>query len=224
MHHVNGSGGLSNPGMLAVDAEDNLYVPESGKLRVLRFDHSSLPRGAEDCAPNGLPASPPQPTVFISRLGSKGITAPAGIARDPSCSTDSSNCWAVTNVLAGTSLGGDSNAIYWFDGEGNALPEKGPVPSGDFNPFGLAVAPNGDVFFIDIGLACDNNGCDTVNDGGALYKVSFSGGTPSTPVKIASGMNFPTSVTVCDAGNQVCPEPDSQAMPVTQPTPGQGGG
>jgi len=85
------------------------------------------------------------------------------------------------------------------------------------------VAPTGDVYFIDLGLVCTNSGCDTVDDGGALFKVSFDNGTPSTPVKIASGLNFPTSATICDASTQVCPEPVSQNTPVVQPTAGEGG-
>ena len=221
-HHVNGSGGLSNPGMMAFDPGDNLYVPESGKLRVLRFDHSVLPSGPEDCGPNGLLTPPAQPTVFISTLAPVGIGAPAGIARDPSCSTETSSCWAVTNVLSGTSLGGAAGAVYWFDDQGNPMPDKGPI-SGKFSPFGISVTSSGNVFFIDIGLTCTDSGCDTVTGGGGLYEVDFTDGTPGTPVKVASGMNFPTSVTICDASERVCPVPLSEATPVTQATPSEGG-
>jgi hypothetical protein len=222
-HHVNGSGGLSNPGMMAFDPEDNLYVPESGKVRVLRFDHSVLPSGPEDCGPDGLLDPPAQPTVFISHLTPIGIGAPAGIARDPSCSTETSNCWAVTNVLSSTTLGGDGGAVYWFDDAGNPLATKGPIAKGTFSPFGISITPSGNVFFIDIGLTCNDSGCDTVTGGGGLYEVDFDGGTPGTPVKIASGMNFPTSVTVCDANTHVCPEPTLDATPVAQATPSEGG-
>jgi hypothetical protein len=223
MHHVNGTGGLSNPGMMAFDTNDNLYVPESGKLRVLKFDHAGMPSGPQDCGPNGLLTPPAQPTVFITPLETMGIFAPAAIARDPTCSTDTTSCWAVTNVVSGTNLGGNANAINWYDDAGKPLSGKGPVPKGNYNPFGLAVAPTGDVFFIDLGLVCTSSGCDTVDDGGALFKVSFDNGTPSTPVKIASGLNFPTSATICDASTQVCPEPVTQNTPVVQPTAGEGG-
>jgi hypothetical protein len=226
-HHVNGTGGLRNPGMMAVDADDNLYVPESGALRVLKFDHASLPSGPADCGPDGLLTPPAQPTVFISRLapmGVAGIGAPAGIARDPSCSTATSNCWAVSNVTSGTLLGGDTAAVYWFDDTGMPLATKGPVPKGDYNPFGLAVAADGDVYFISLGLVCSGTDCDTVTDGGALYHVTFADGVPAAPVKVAEGLNFPTSVTVCDPSTHVCPEPVLEATPVVQPTAGSGGG
>ncbi len=213
-HHVNGTGGLRNPGAMAVDPEDNLYVPESGNFRILKFDHSSLPSGPQDCGADGLLVPPAKYKVFI-----QGAGVPAGIARDPTCSTETTNCWAVTNILS--SLG--PNAISWFDDAGHATKVKGPVPKGPYSPFGVAVSPTGDVFFIDIGLTCGTNGCGTLDDGGGLFKVTFTNGVPATPVKIAEGLNFPTSVTVCDTSTQVCPVPVSQATPVIQPTPGGGG-
>ena len=220
-HHVNGSGGLSNPGMMAVDPQDDLYVPESGALRVLRFDHSVLPRGPEGCGPDNLLTVPY--TVLVAQVVPGAILAWSGIARDPSCSTDTTNCWAVTNVLSGTALGGIGDAVYWFGDDGKPIAGKGPIPKRDYQPFGISITASGDVFFIDIGLTCNSSGCDTVDDGGNLYKVSFANGMLSAPVKIATGLNFPTSVTVCDPSERACPGPVSQATPVTQPTAGEGG-
>jgi hypothetical protein len=40
-----------------------------------------------------------------------------------------------------------------------------------------------------------------------VFKVSFADGRPSTPQRIAGGLSFPTSATVCDASQQVCPIP-----------------
>jgi hypothetical protein len=220
-HHVNGTGGLLNPGTMAMDPQDNLYVPETGAGRVLRFDHSVLPQSAAECDADGL-LSPPAPyTVFIE----KGLGPLAGIARDPSCSTDTANCWAVSEILSGTSLGTSFNAVYWFDDAGMPFPGKGPLPRGDFTPFGLAVGPDGDLFFVSTGLTCTLNpfGCDTIDDGGGLYHVTFANGVPSAPEKIASGLNFPVGVTVCDASEHICPEPVLEATPVVQPTATGGG-
>jgi hypothetical protein len=214
-HHVDGTGGLRNPGAMAVDPQDNLYVPESGSARVIRFDHASLPSGPQDCGPDGLLVPSAPYTVFIRSAG-----IPAGIARDPTCSTATTNCWAVTNILSG-SLGG--NAVNWFDDAGHSTKAKGPIPKGTFSPFGVAVTPTGDVFFIDVGLTCSSSGCGSLDDGGGLFKVSFTDGHPSPPQKIASGLNFPLGVTVCDASTQVCPVPISEATPVIQPTPGSPG-
>jgi hypothetical protein len=192
-HYVDGTGGLKNPGTMAVDPAGNLYVTETGARRVLRFDHASLPQSAEECGPDGLRQT--TPTVFIHN-----VDTPAGIARDPSCSTDTSNCWAVTSIIGG-------NSVNWFDDVGNLTTVKGPVPPGAFNPFGIAVSPNGDVFFVDIALKCGADGCGTQGGKGGVFKVSFTNGTPSTPQRLAGGLSFPTSVTLCDASQQTCPLP-----------------
>src|SRR5581483_147848 len=52
-HHVDGTGGLRDPGTLAVHHGD-LYVPETGAGRVLRFRHDVLPRSAAECGPDGV--------------------------------------------------------------------------------------------------------------------------------------------------------------------------
>jgi hypothetical protein len=201
-HHVNGTGGLRNPGLMAVDPADNLYVPESGNARVIKFDHSVIPSGPQDCPGNVL--DPPAHFQVFARAG-----IPAGIARDPSCSTATANCWAVTNILSSMPppLGGGA-AINWVDDTGHLTHVKGPVPAGAYSPFGVAVGPTGDVFFVDIALRCDDSGCGTLSGQGGVFKVSFTpDGQPSAPQQVAGGMNFPTSVTVCDSSTQVCPEP-----------------
>ena len=210
-HHVNGTGGLRNPGLMAVDPQDNLYVPESGNTRVIRFDHSVIPSVPADCGADGLLSPPARFTVFIRA----GAGVPAGIARDPTCSTSTTNCWAVTNILSGTPLGGGS-AISWFDDAGHLTTVKGPIPSGSYTPFGIAVSPTGDVFFVDIALICGTSGCGTVDGQGGVFRVTFTGGQPSTPERVAGGMSFPTGVTVCDASTQVCPIPRPVAA---TPTP-----
>jgi hypothetical protein len=211
-HHVNGTGGLKNPGLMAVDPEDNLYIPESGRSRVIRVDHTAIPSTPQDCGPDNLLVPNAAFTVFINGAG----TIPSGIARDPTCSSVGSNCWAVTNVLS-NALGGA--AVSWFDDAGHPTTVKGPIPRAGVSPFGVAISPNGDTFFVDIGLTCGANGCDTIDGGGGVFKVTFTGGVPSPPVRIIGGLNFPTSVTVCDASQQVCPEPASAATPIIQPTP-----
>jgi len=220
-HYVDGTGGLEDPGLMAFDPAGNLYVPESGASRVLRFDRSVLPTSVEQCGADGLLSPPASYEVFIPP---GVILAPAGIARDPTCSTDTANCWAITNVISGA-LGG--NAVVWFDDSGTEITKahpgptgqvKGPVPkSGGLSPYGIGITPGGDVYLIDIALTCNGNGCGTISKGGGLYKVTFTNGQPSTPVKLAGGMDFPTSITLCDASQHVCPMPQQLLLPT--PTP-----
>ena len=188
-HHVDGTGGLQNPGTMAVFRGD-VYVPETGAERVLRFRHQSLPRSATDCGPDGVLTPRPQFDVFIK---DPNVALPSGVARDPT-----THGWAVSNIIGG-------QAIAWFNDDGSPHTGKGPLPSGDYNPFGLAVAPNGDLYFVDIHLICDPTGCGPANLGGRVLHVTFKHGVPSTPQAIATGLNFPTSVTVCHGPD--CPTP-----------------
>ena len=76
-HHVDGIGGLRDPGILAADKQGNIYVPEPGATdpatgqapgfgRVLKFIASSFPTRAADCAPpTNMPTTPVRCEVFI---------------------------------------------------------------------------------------------------------------------------------------------------------------
>ncbi len=193
-HHVNGTGGLRNPGTMTVDPDDNLYVPESGATRILKFDHASLPQNAQACGSDGLLTPSAPYTVLTPTTG-----VPAGVAWDPTC-----KCLAVTNIVAGF-LGGP--LIAWYDTSGNPMHGRGPVPNGKFNPFGVAVTPTGDVYFADIALVCDSNGCNPGDKAGGIYKVTFTNNSASAPEAIDTGLDFPIGVTVCDPSKQTCPEP-----------------
>jgi hypothetical protein len=188
-HHVDGSGGLQNPGMLA-SFQGDIYLPETGAGRVLRFRKDVLPRTAADCGADGLLTPRPTPEVFIQ---DHSIGFPGAIARDPI-----TNGWAVSNVIG-------NPAVAWFNDDASPNPAKGPLPSGAYNPFGIAIAPDGDLYFVDVHLTCDANNCGNVANNGAVFKVTFDNGEPATPMVIATGLNFPSSVTLCE-GND-CPFP-----------------
>jgi hypothetical protein len=214
-HHVDGTGGLRQPGDLAVDRNDNLLVPEAGAIdsnglpagRVLRFEHSSLPRRASDCGPDGLyPRSRIQVSVFVQ--GSlTDLPFPIALARDPIC-----HCWAIASTI------GDP-AIQWFDDSGRPVPGHGTVPGesiaqigqdpNGYNPFGLAFAPDGTLYVIDIHIQCSGllTNCGPTKDGGRVLRVPMDHGQPAPVQVVASGYNFPTSVTTCDPDRTVCPSP-----------------
>ncbi len=214
-HHVDGTGGLRQPGDLTVDEQGDLLLPEAGALqgglpggRVLRFDHRSFPHNAADCRPDGLyPRDRLRFSVFVQ--GSLSLLPfPIAIARDPRC-----HCWAVGSTI------GDP-AIAWFDDQGRPLPGRGVVPGESFaqigqdpngyNPFGMAFAPDGTLYFVDIHIHCRGplTGCGPTPQGGRVMKVVFTHGAPGAPTPIATGLDFPTSVTVCGVGEESCPHPD----------------
>jgi hypothetical protein len=236
-HHVDGTGGLQQPGTLARDGSDNILVPVDTTIvdpatggvlpagKVLSFTHSSFPATAAACH-NSVDGSnqntaadsfhQAQSTTFIT--GSPAfLPLPAGIARDPVC-----GCWAVSDVIG-------SPAVAYFDNSGTPLPRvvptgSGPVGSPNFNPYGLAVDPMGNLFLVDIHLTtgCNPempNSCMGVNIGpqdsaGQLLEFTFPNATagPSGPATaIGTGYNFPVSVTSCNPQTQTCPSPGPQA-------------
>ena len=103
---------------------------------------------------------------------------------------------------------GGGAARFWFKNYGARDPSKGPLPPGNYNPYGLAVARNGDLYFVDIHLvASPGGGFGPADNGGRVFKVTFAHGRgmPSLPQPIATGLNFPTSVTICTGHD--CPTP-----------------
>jgi hypothetical protein len=208
-HHVDGTGGLRQPGMLAVDDKTgDLMVTEAGSEtgliggQVLRFLHDSLPRSVADCGPDGLyPRSSLHTNVFVQGDPSF-LPFPGGIARDPSC-----ECWAVSSII------GDPSIVWVHDDgtptgrsiPGEAIANVGQDPNGA-NPFGIAFAPDGTLYAIDIHIRCTAPlvGCGPASGGGRVLRVDPGS---SQFVVIAQGYDFPTSATVCVPGPQLCPAP-----------------
>ncbi len=209
-HHTDGTGGLAQPGMMALADNGDLLVPNVGTSSVLRFAHSSMPTSASQC-PNGIY---PRPKVKVTAFVT-GLSFPAGIAKDPTC-----DCFAISSYIGNPS-------IRWVTQDGQPEPGRDPVPGetiaqlgtdpNSYNPFGMAFAPDGTLYFIDIHITCkDNmigNGCGPANYGGRAMKVTFSHGVPSTPTVVHAGFDFPTSVTVCVPATQVCPYPTGKIVP-----------
>lgn len=213
-HHTDGSGGLAQPGMMALADNGDALVPNVGTSSVLRFAAASLPANASEC-PGGIY---PRSKVTVSNFVS-GVSFPAGIAKDPTC-----DCFAVSAYI------GDPG-IRWVTGSGQPEPNRDPVPGtsiadlgknpDQYNPFGMAFAPDGTLYFIDIHIACTGTltGCGPADYGGRVMKVTFTNGQPSNPVAIATEFDFPTSVTVCVPSKSVCPYPNGKIVaPLSGPS------
>ena len=165
------------------------------------------------------------PTVFIDGLAS-GLPFPGAIAWDPPC-----GCWAVDNIFFGLV------AVEFFSTSGQALLSPAPIPAnyatpssalasnlvpglqipaGTVNPFGMAFDRQGDLFVVDIGVGVDVPGtiksgglqAGPMNNAGRLLEYKFDAPIPGLPTVIASGENYPVSVTTCDTGVYAhCPAP-----------------
>ena len=221
-HHDDGSGGLAQPGMMALADNGDVLVPNVGTSSVLRFAQSTLPTSAAEC-PGGIY---PRPKLSISNFVAN-LSFPAGIAKDPTC-----GCFAISSYI------GDPS-IRWVTSDGKPEPGRGTVPGttiadlgkspGQYNPFGMAFAPDGTLYFIDIHVTCTGplTGCGPASYGGRVMKVTVANGQPSAPVAIATGFDFPTSVTICVPAKAVCPYPKGSfkaplSGPAENPAPDAG--
>lgn len=212
-HHTDGSGGLAQPGMMALAPNGDVLVPNVGTDSVLRFAASSLPTSAAQC-PNGVyPRSKVHMSTFVH------VAFPAGIAEDPVC-----GCYAVSSYIGNPS-------VIWVTADGKPEPGYGSVPGttvedlgknpNQYNPFGMAFAPDGTLYFIDIHVVCKGflTGCGPGNYEGRVMRVTVTNGQPSAPVTVASGFDFPTSVTVCVPSKQACPYPTGTGVaPLSGPS------
>jgi hypothetical protein len=208
-HHVDGHGGLLQPGDMSVDpATDDILLPEAGSPtggiggRVLRIAHTSLPQSAKDCPGELYSSAQLHVSTFVHGT-STFLPFPTAIARDSTC-----NCWAIATVI------GDPS-VAWVHDDGSVVPNRS-IPgeplaqvgrAGGFNPYGLAIAPDGTVYLADIHIRCSAPlvGCGPGNHEGQILRASP--GALATPIAIASGYDFPTSVTVCVPRETVCPDP-----------------
>ncbi|HEY6319630.1 MAG TPA: hypothetical protein VI462_17295 [Acidimicrobiia bacterium] len=223
-HHVDGTDGLSQPGMMDVMPNGDLLLPQGGSPtggipgQVTRFDHTSLPTSASQCPGGVYPRSQVRTSTFFQGSGSF-LPVPSGIATDPTC-----HCYAISSIF------GDPS-VAWVDGNGQPIASRpaltgepldqfGHDPTG-YNPFGMAFAPDGTLYFVDIHITCQGAGlgnCGPENAHGQVMRVSFGPGEqPSVPQVLAGGFDFPTSATICVEGTGTrCPFP-THATPPPRP-------
>lgn len=225
-HHVDGHDGLRQPGAMALAANGDLMLPQAGAPSgfggsILRIDHQSLPKSAADCPGGTYPREKLRTSVFFQGTADL-IPFPMAIARDPVC-----RCWAVDTAFG-------NPAFVWIDDSGKvvaghptiageSISELGKDANG-FNPFGMGFAPDGTLYFVDIHIECKGqlSDCGPANGKGRIMRVRFDRGAPQPPEALAEGFSFPTSVTVCVPGEQVCPFPDRATPPPRKTTRAEG--
>jgi hypothetical protein len=204
-HHVDGTGGLRDPGQMQADGKGDVFAAEAGSGRVIELHAADIPTSPAQC-PQNMRSPLIDPTTFID-AAANGQGFPLGLALDPTC-----GCWAVGDVIGGA-------AVAFYDTGGHPMSRPSVPASPDYNPFGLAFTPDGALYFIDIHLQHNPDGSFGPGDNaGGVFRVSFVGTTPQAAVKLTGGYNFPTSVTTCDGTRQVCPLPASALPPDTTTT------
>ncbi len=230
-NHTDGSGGLSQPGMMTALPNGNILVPQAGSAsggfpgNVLEFDHQSFPSSAAQCPGGTYSRSAIRSSVFFQAT-TDPLPVPMGVALDPTC-----GCYAISSIFGG---GTDNAVIKWFtkDGTpvdrpsitGESLATFGSDPNG-FNPFGMAFAPDGTLYFVDIHITCQGTltNCGPSDYQGRVMSVRFGPGrVPGAVTTVSGHFAFPTSVTICVPGRQVCPYPSHRTPLPTPESPSEG--
>ena len=202
-HHTDGTGGLAQPGMMALADNGDVLVPNVGTSSVLRFAASSLPTSAADCPGGVYPRSKVHVSTFVK------VPFAAGIAKDPTC-----DCFAVSSYIGDPSIRlGDRRAASPSRGGARCPGPRSPTSArapGQYNPFGMAFAPDGTLYFIDIHVACKGllTGCGPAAYGGRVMKVTFTNGQPVGAGHGGERLRLPDQRDGVRAGHDACPYPD----------------
>ena len=120
-HHTDGTGGLAQPGTMALADNGDVLVPNVGTSSVLRFAHSTLPTSASECPGGIYPRSKVHVSTFVQDL-----SFPAGIAKDPTC-----DCFAISSYIG-------NPGIHWVTSNGQPEPGRGSVPGTTIADLGKA--------------------------------------------------------------------------------------
>ena len=181
---------LAQPGMMTAMPNGNLLLPQAGSSTggfpgdVLEFDHSSFPTSATQCPDGVYPRA-----TSLARCSSRAASAICpfrwGWPRTPRVAATPSTPSSAVGAPMTWSTGSTLTANRWPDPGSTAsrCPNSGPIPNG-FNPFGMAFAPDGTLYFIDIHIECTNgfSNCGPQNYLGRVMRITFGPGKePSAP-------------------------------------------
>lgn len=179
---------------IAVDARDRVYVASARGATggVLRYagPFPTAPTAAAGCGRTDVSGSPLADAVSRERFIVAGegnpVSTPNAVARSKG------GTFYVSSILNGV--------IAEFDDQGTYLRTVLEPPAGDSlgskpystgTPLGLAVGPDGSLFFADLGLVIDAEGIGPGPKTGSVRRIRFVDGAPQPPETMADGLTFP---------------------------------
>jgi len=189
--------GIATAGGIAVDDGDNVYVasarpPTSGVWKY-SGPFPTSPEADGGCSAKDTTGAPITDTVskeqFIA-VGEHGLVSPNAIVAAPG-----SGNWYVSSVFNGVINEYTPSGEYVRTvlepppGEG-----PGPEPISTGSPLGLGVAPDGTLYFADIGLVISDQGIGPGNNNGSVRRIRFVGGEPRPPETMAADLAFPDGI------------------------------
>lgn len=190
--------GIATAGGMYVDGED-VYVgssrpPTAGVLRY-SGEWPTGPDAAGGCGRTDGTGAPLVDEGAIERevfipAGEHELSTPHSVAPTPD------GGFYVTSVINGV--------INEYDADGAfvrtilqppAGEELGPEPFSTGTPLGLGVAPDGTIYYADIGVVADPvNGFGPGDATGSVRAIRFEGGEPQAPETLDEGLQFPDGI------------------------------
>jgi hypothetical protein len=182
-----------------VDDRDRIHVASArgATAGVLRYSgpNPSAPDAAGGCGRTDTAGSPLADQVSRTQLVALGADSHL----------------AVVNGVAGTGRGRFyassviSGVIAEFTADGTyrrtvleppAGETFGAKPYSTGTPLGLALAPDGSLFYADLGLVFDADGIGPRADSGSVRRITFRRGEPRLPTTVADSLTFPDGLGV----------------------------
>jgi hypothetical protein len=188
-----------------VDRNDDVYVAsarpsdEPGSTNAGIFKYSppfpTSDTAAGGCGkkdPTGAPLADSVNKTKVIPAGEHGLISPAGIAAAPNGNLYISSVF--TGVIDEYRKDGTFVRTILEPPAGETLATK-PYSTG--TPLGIAVAPDGSLFYADIGIvAPPGKDIGPGDKTGSVRKIAFVDGQPQPPVTLATGLDFPDGVGV----------------------------
>ena len=189
--------GIGTAGGIAVDDEDRLYVASArgATAGVLRYS-GPFPTSADaegGCTGKDSTGAPMaegiERELFISV--SENLGTPNAIAPAPD------DGWYVSSVINGV--------INEYDADGTLRRTVLEPPTGETigaspystgTPLGLAVGPDGTIYYADIGIVITPTSIGPGDGPGTVRRIRFVDGEPQPPETMAEGLAFPDGMGV----------------------------
>ena len=194
---------IGTAGAITIDKDDNVYVPSARGEGVYRYSGpfptaADAAGGCDSTDGTGAPmasATSINKSVFIA-AGANDLATPNAIVAKPNADGEAGG-WYVTSVINGVIN------EYTADGEfvrtilrppaGETL---GAQPFSTGTPLGIGVAPDGTIYYADIGIVIDGANIGPGDNTGTVRRITFKGGEPQPPETMATGLAFPDGIGV----------------------------
>jgi hypothetical protein len=179
---------------IALDDQDRVYVASArgATAGVLRYTgpFPTAPTAVGGCGGQDAAGSPQADVVhreqFIASGQGNPLVSPNGVARTKA------GGFYVSSIFNGIIAEFDATGAYVRPIlEPPAGESLGAEPYSTGTPLGLALGPDGTLFYADLGLVIDGTDIGPGDATGTVRRIRFRAGQPQPPETMADGLTFP---------------------------------